>query len=142
MITHISYEDGLEGLEIGNNIFGNLIGCFSFSNEIAVTRLVSPDCPESLNRVIGDDAISITAIYPVPAISEVSVVIESREEYSTTIQVFDLSGKSLIQDRRQIVEGTNTIELNVSELSDGMFYIGVPNSKGKFITKRFVKMQE
>ena len=37
LIWHLSYEDGLEGLEVGNNA-GDLVGCFSLSNPITVVR--------------------------------------------------------------------------------------------------------
>ncbi len=37
LIWNISYEDGLSGLEGGNNV-ANLEGCFGFSNPITVTR--------------------------------------------------------------------------------------------------------
>jgi len=140
VITHVSYEDGLEGLAVDNNIFGSLSGCFSLSNDIAVTRLTGTDCSDGVNRAIGDDAISISAVYPVPATSEISIVVESKEEFVTTVQIFDLSGKPIIQDQRQVAEGINKFEFDVSNLPDGMFYIAVPNSKGKFTTKRFVKM--
>ena len=37
LIWHLSYADGLSGLELGNNV-SSLIGCFSFSNEVTVVR--------------------------------------------------------------------------------------------------------
>ena len=37
LIWHLSFEDGLEGAEVGNNA-GDLEGCFNLSNSITVTR--------------------------------------------------------------------------------------------------------
>ena len=37
LIWHLSYEDGLQGVEVGNNT-DHLVGCFSFSNAITVIR--------------------------------------------------------------------------------------------------------
>ncbi|MEP6795609.1 MAG: T9SS type A sorting domain-containing protein [Saprospiraceae bacterium] len=37
-IYHISYEDGLSGLAIGNNVLTDLTGCFDLSNSISVIR--------------------------------------------------------------------------------------------------------
>ncbi len=37
-IYHISYEDGLTGLTIGNNLLTDLVGCFDLSNSIVVIR--------------------------------------------------------------------------------------------------------
>ena len=38
LVWHLSYEDGIEGLEIGNNASRDLQGCFGLSNSIEVTR--------------------------------------------------------------------------------------------------------
>ncbi len=37
LIWHLSFEDGLTGVEVGNNT-ADLVGCFDFSNAITVTR--------------------------------------------------------------------------------------------------------
>lgn len=41
VIWHLSYQDGLTGLEVGNNV-ADLDGCFDFSNSITVIR-IDPD---------------------------------------------------------------------------------------------------
>ena len=38
LVWHLTYEDGLEGLEAGNNT-ADLMGCFTFTNSISVVRL-------------------------------------------------------------------------------------------------------
>jgi hypothetical protein len=38
LIWHLSYEDGLTGVELGNNAMGDLEGCYSLSNPITVVR--------------------------------------------------------------------------------------------------------
>ncbi len=38
LVWHLSYEDGIEGLEIGNDALRDLEGCFGLSNSIEVTR--------------------------------------------------------------------------------------------------------
>ncbi|WP_306643600.1 T9SS type A sorting domain-containing protein [Sanyastnella coralliicola] len=43
LIWHLSFEDGLEGAEVGMNA-NDLEGCYSLSNPITVTRLVGEDC--------------------------------------------------------------------------------------------------
>jgi len=47
-IWHISYEDGLEGVAVGNNA-GDLQGCFSLSNPIIVNRLTGADCSQGVD---------------------------------------------------------------------------------------------
>ena len=38
LIWHISYADGLEGLEMGNNAITDLVGCYDLSNAVVVVR--------------------------------------------------------------------------------------------------------
>lgn len=47
LIWHISYEDGITGLEAGESV-NNLEGCFDLSNPLTVTRLEGAAC-ENLN---------------------------------------------------------------------------------------------
>jgi hypothetical protein len=43
LIWHVSYEDGLSGLELGNNLMTDLEGCFGLSNSIMVIRNQIPE---------------------------------------------------------------------------------------------------
>ncbi len=38
LVWHLSYEDGLEGVAMGNNAMTDLVGCYSLSNSISVVR--------------------------------------------------------------------------------------------------------
>ena len=38
LVWHLSFEDGLTGAEMGNNALTDLVGCYSLSNSITVTR--------------------------------------------------------------------------------------------------------
>ncbi|MBT8233056.1 MAG: T9SS type A sorting domain-containing protein [Bacteroidia bacterium] len=46
LIWNLSFEVGLEGLDVGNNAFSDLVGCFEFSNNIIVSRI---DCGSGIN---------------------------------------------------------------------------------------------
>lgn len=58
-IIHLSYEPGLSGLIVGNNL-SDLAGCFEFSNDITVERLAGADCP---------------AVAPIPTMGEWGIII-------------------------------------------------------------------
>ena len=50
LIWHLSYEDGLMGLEMGNNALTDLEGCYDLSDEfVTVVRLTGDDCPSTCN---------------------------------------------------------------------------------------------
>ena len=38
LIWHLSYEDGLTGLELGNNVNTDLMGLFDFSNSFLLEQ--------------------------------------------------------------------------------------------------------
>ncbi|MCB0705821.1 MAG: T9SS type A sorting domain-containing protein [Saprospiraceae bacterium] len=61
VIWHLSFEDGLEGAEVGLNI-NNMLGCFSLSNGIIVNRLetdggivTTTDGGDMVEVCVGDD---------------------------------------------------------------------------------------
>ena len=60
LIWHLSYEDGLMGLELGNNALEDLEGCYDLSDEfVTVVRVTGNDCSSDCNVnggiVSGDD---------------------------------------------------------------------------------------
>lgn len=68
-------------------------------------------------------------IYPNP-VSEV-LTIDSEAEVSSA-QVFDLTGKEVLQF-------SNTNQINVSQLSNGVYLLKIYDTKGKFSVQKFVK---
>jgi hypothetical protein len=44
LIWHLSYEDTIQGLAVGNNALTDLMGCFDFSNSITVDRIECDPC--------------------------------------------------------------------------------------------------
>ena len=52
LIWHLSFEDGLQGAEVGKNA-NDLEGCFSLSNSVEVRRLAAPTCSVSGGTLLG-----------------------------------------------------------------------------------------
>lgn len=57
LIWNLTYEDGLTGLEVDNNVSA-LSGCFDLSNFITVTRVAGEDC-EGINCDVDGGAITL-----------------------------------------------------------------------------------
>jgi len=51
-IWHLSYEDGITGLEVGMNTAG-FSGCYSLSNSIEVIRIAAGDCQANSGQLFG-----------------------------------------------------------------------------------------
>ena len=46
LVWHLSFANGLEGAEVGNNAMTDLVGCYSLSNPVTVNRI---DCANGIN---------------------------------------------------------------------------------------------
>lgn len=68
-------------------------------------------------------AIMITGLYPNPAKSEVKLTIESPSAEKVTVLVTDITGKVVVQTVQSLVIGNNTIQLGVSNLANGSYFV-------------------
>ncbi len=59
LVWHLSYEDGMEGVELGNNIMTDLMGCYSLSNSIPVNRIICPQGGIVINELNANNRIEI-----------------------------------------------------------------------------------
>ena len=132
LIWHLSYEDGLVGLEVDMNA-GDLEGCFSLSNSIEVERVDEGDlCISSsfdVQQGLGID------LYPNPVREVLTLEMENMDANQTLVSVIDASGKTLIfmdLDRNQ-----DNVQINVSDLAAGLYLIQIRNGE-KLATRRFV----
>ncbi len=100
LIWHLSYEDGLMGLEVGNNAT-QLDGCFDLSNPLTVTRVSDEECEELNCMVNGGDItfedgsleVEICAGDSIPDILDVILENEVGEQFSWIIT--NISGEIL-----------------------------------------------
>ena len=89
----------------------------------------------SSNNVIADNTItatnlSIKNIFPNPAQSILSATVNSSAQTNIHIYITDVSGNVLKQFQQNIQKGNNLIQLNVSNLNAGSYFIKVMNEKG------------
>ncbi len=62
-------------------------------------------------------------LFPNPAQDHVSIQYHSTENRQTTLFVTDLSGKIVLQQAIELVEGDTTFELNISRLTGGTYFL-------------------
>jgi hypothetical protein len=91
---------------------------------------------------IEKDQLSIEKIYPNPTMENVFVNIISQKDQSLPIEIFDARGILVKTEVVSLVGGENTIELQVSNLPDGVYSIFISQVKGKPEAKRFVKVRD
>jgi hypothetical protein len=94
----------------------------------------------SLRKGVEEDETSLEkstfSIYPNPATNYINVEFYSKEEATTNLLIMDLSGR-LTQKVNPIktVKGINQATISVSNLPNGIYYLG--DAKGK--STRFLK---
>jgi hypothetical protein len=102
-------------------------GKFSMSKVVAIKGLK----PTSLQLV---------GVYPNPAVNKLNVNIESPVVDFVTLVVTDMTGKVLMNKMKAMAVGDNNVELNVSTLPAGSYFIKAVCANGcETTTAKFVK---
>ena len=129
-IWHLSYADGLQGLEVpteGDHLVASLSGCFSLSNSITVTRTAA-----TAGRV---------ALYPNPSKGSVSVDLSNFGSEDVSVSVFSLQNVRLYYKdfSARSLSRNKSATLNVSGYLDGIYFVSVTDAKTGFtVVKRLV----
>lgn len=77
--------------------------------------------------------------YPNPGNGTVSVSYSSDKVAPVQVKLLDLYGKEIIVQNRDAVEGTNVFNVNTSEVSDGLYFIGIYSDDVLTTTKVVIK---
>lgn len=70
-------------------------------------------------------------VYPNPTNRVSTIVLNSNENKNMNIELFDLLGNNMQHFNKQIVTGENNIEIDLSELNSGIYFLRVDNSVQK-----------
>jgi len=79
------------------------------------------------------------ATYPNPCTSEVNFVIEQDNASNAIINLFDITGKQVVNKQVEMVPGFNTIQLDINNLEKGIYIYRISTdegtTKGKIVKK-------
>lgn len=79
------------------------------------------------------------SVFPIPANTEATVAISTNTNSVETIGFFDMNGKLILSEEIQLHKGVNTINVNVSSLARGTYFVNIlRNDEYKPI--KFIKM--
>ncbi|MCW5515181.1 T9SS type A sorting domain-containing protein, partial [Muriicola sp. Z0-33] len=117
----LSYADGLEGLEGGNNV-ADLYGCYDFSNEVRV------------ERISGTTAKSTFTVYPLPARDVLNIDMDVTAGKKVGIRLFDLAGNDITATTDRINENT----LDIQKVPSGLYFLSINDGKGRRVTKKVI----
>ena len=97
----------------------------------------APTEMENANTAFDQEA--LIKVYPNPAADKINLEFESVSG-NNSIAVYNIEGKMMISEQKYLSEGMNTIELNTTDLPNGIYFISVENNgvinKIKFLISR------
>lgn len=104
-------------------------------------RMVDEDGSAELSKVIKLDKGSsgqALQVYPTRVVSTVNVSVHSNQPERIFLQVYDVNGRLVKNEQRDVVKGVNLFTLDVTGLTKGL-YVVHGTIGGKKVSERFVK---
>ncbi len=90
---------------------------------------------ETLGEIIEKE--NPMSVYPNPAKDQLTVSVNGLGE-NCNIRIYDTEGRELFQETRFLVEGNNKIDINTTELTNGLYFISVEGSVAPERMKFFI----
>jgi hypothetical protein len=102
-------------------------------------RLFIDDINVDINASVAEnEAFASLTLYPNPASHQLSVQIAAVAAMQTNLEVVDVVGKTVFHaGSRQLVAGVSTLEIDISQLSEGMYLLRLSSVNGS-IARPFV----
>lgn len=85
------------------------------------------------------DASKNLIVFPNPADDNVSVRYNTLEAGTFTIQLVDVAGKVMIQQSQQFENGENSVELNTSNIAQGLYFVKLSNETQTAVSKLLIE---
>jgi hypothetical protein len=129
----------------------NAITAFATNNcgvnsTVKTVTLTSAACPtpknEQVIKAIGDaTSFSNAAVYPNPATSEFNIDIDASKVGSVQMSIYSINGIMVLNSKSiNLEEGRNTINENISNLSNGIYIVKlVDSSNNEVMVKKLIK---
>jgi len=81
----------------------------------------------------------IAQIFPQPAKENLNVQYYSSARGYATILLTDANGKTVFQEKRSLIKGTQTLTVNIKNLSNGMYTLSIIDNTDEKTSQMFVK---
>jgi hypothetical protein len=83
---------------------------------------------------------SFSTIYPNPTSSDFAIDATTDVDQDVTVEVYDILGNLLVQQKHQLTTGANTMKTNIESYKDGMYFVRVlGNDSSVLYTQRVIK---
>jgi uncharacterized protein (TIGR02145 family) len=95
-------------------------------------RCVKSTTPARLGT---DPFVPSSSVFPNPTSGKFSMQFDATSDYQAAIQISDLNGRVLQEEKREIVSGLNTLSIEVSTLPPGLYLVFVNSPQNQQVFK-------
>lgn len=90
-------------------------------------------------KVVNIKGWDIVRVFPVPTSDYLNIELSSNEHSAVTLEIYDALGMLVYQENQQIENANNQqLKMNVGQLSGGLYYLRISNTKGAVQQRKFV----
>jgi len=82
----------------------------------------------------------MNSMFPNPTNSAITLNIESKTEHDMQMEILDVTGKIHITHASAIFEGYNNVRIDVSSLTEGIYFIRMTDNNGEVQNHKFIKI--
>ena len=92
-------------------------------------------------NVTDENGTSFSAIYPNPAATDFRIDVTTDLDKEVTVQVYDVLGNLVISEKHQIASGTSTMNTNIENYKNGMYFVRLVDSNANTVYSQTVIKQ-
>jgi hypothetical protein len=83
--------------------------------------------------------LTLLRVYPAPALDRVTLEINGVTEGVANIEIVDIAGKVMLNNKQAVVQGFNEVKVDISRLSSGLYILRFTDSNNKRVTTKVNK---
>ncbi|MDZ7933811.1 MAG: T9SS type A sorting domain-containing protein [Emticicia sp.] len=90
-------------------------------------------CKFDMTLLASEPTITNFEVSPNPASDQIQVKVFSTKEQTIPVEIFDVNGKKVLQEKMSLLQGENVKILNISSLSSGIYFLRVLGESEKIV---------
>jgi len=125
-VTYLLNDVATQGVYILNLYLncGNLRSISFYSSQIIVTE-------GDLTAITDNKLDTIISLYPNPVIDELNIELNTDQSDDITLEVYNYSGQLVYQVSNELNSGSNSMRLDASQFSAGMYFVKISGNNVK-----------
>ncbi len=94
---------------------------------------------ESINNLKLELTDADITLFPYPATTEINIAVQFKKDYTSNMEVVDMSGRTVYKESKDYFEGNNQFKVSLTDLPSGIYFIKISDGGDLPILKKFIK---